>query len=294
VRWEQNQDRSFALHQTLADCLPRTIGDTERLIVTGSIAVLFTVFLTLQISYLFGNPGGRTGSGVSYADAVHRGFVELNIASSICAAVLFTLARYATPTRPRGLIRALEWLVLVQAQVLLLSAFYRVNLYEAAYGFTRLRLYVQVYAVVASVGLICLLLELRAQPVLDRLMRRVLTAAAIAFAAVVLVNSDALIARQNLQRYSHTGQLDVDYLTGGLGPDAVAPIVSALPSLSAPLATQVTGCLRDRYDSDRHREPTRWFEWNLRRAALYRALAKMDLSAPASSLSTCTTQQSAP
>ncbi|HEY1898740.1 MAG TPA: DUF4153 domain-containing protein [Steroidobacteraceae bacterium] len=50
-------------------------GDTERLITLGSVGTLFALFLTLQVSYLFGNPGGRTGSGLSYADVVHRGFV---------------------------------------------------------------------------------------------------------------------------------------------------------------------------------------------------------------------------
>lgn len=267
-------------------------GDTERLIVTGSIAALFTVFLTLQVSYLFGNPGGRTGSGVSYADAVHRGFAELNIASSVCAVVLFALRRYATPVvRPR-LISALEWAVLVQGQILLISAFYRVNLYEAAYGFTRLRLYVQAYAVVASVGLACLLLELRGPPVLDRLIRRVFTTAAVVFGVLILMNSDAWIANHNLQRYSHTGQLDIEYLTGELGPDAVPSIVNALPSLSAQLATEAADCLRDRYDDRQNRSQSHWFEWNLRRAALHRALARMDLSAAATSQSTCPKAQS--
>src|SRR4029077_3369753 len=59
-------------------------GAAERLIVLGSVAALFALFLVLQVSYLFGNPGARPGSGVSYADAVYRGFIELNIASTVC------------------------------------------------------------------------------------------------------------------------------------------------------------------------------------------------------------------
>ena len=111
---------------------------------------------------------------MSYADAVHRGFAELNIVSSVCAVLLFILHRYASPTRRSRLVHALEWVVVIQAQILLVSAFYRVNLYEAAYGFTRLRLYVQVYAAIAFVALCCLLVELRTEPVLDRLLRRTL------------------------------------------------------------------------------------------------------------------------
>jgi Domain of unknown function (DUF4173) len=263
-------------------------GDTERVIVSGSIAALFTLFFALQISYLFGNPGGRSGSGVSYADAVHRGFAELNIVSSVCAVLLFVLHRYAFPTRRRRLVHALEWVVVIQAQILLVSAFYRVNLYEAAYGFTRLRLYVQVYAAIAFVALCCLLIELRTEPIIDRLLRRTLAVAALAFGSLILVNSDAWIARKNLQRYAQSGQIDLRYLTNELGPDAVPELVAALPQLPQSLASQSADCIRDRYFARANdRVQTRWFEWSLRRAALNRALARMDLLVPATAIRGC-------
>ena len=247
-------------------------GDTERIIVTGSMATLYALFLVLQVSYLFGDPGGRSGSGVSYADAVHRGFVELNVASSVCGVVLFALRRYAFPSQRERSIRVLEWIVVVQAQVLLVSAFYRVNLYESAYGFTRLRLYVQAYAVIAFLALVFLLIELRAYPIADRLLRRVLVVVALAFGGLTWVNSDAWIAHENLLRYTRTGHLDVPYLTNGLGPDAVPEVMGSLPQLPAPVATRIRECLEDRY-RDHPNAALRWFEWSLRRAALNRALA---------------------
>jgi Domain of unknown function (DUF4173) len=263
------------------------LGDTERLIVTGSIASLFTLFLALQVAYLFGDPGGRSGSGVSYADAVHRGFAELNVAASVCGIVLFALRRFASPPRRPRLLRGLEWIVVLEAQVLLASAFYRVDLYEGAYGFTRLRLFVQVYAAVAFIALCLLVLELTTRPVLDRLLRRVLAVAAVAFGTLILANSDSWIARQNLERYHRTGQLDVSYLTQGLGPDAVALLVGALPRLPAPMAGHLANCLRARYPAT-ERYPTQWFEWNLRRAALNRALATLGPGTPGAPQDGCT------
>lgn len=258
----------------VSEPLPRqAFGDVERLIVTGSVATLFSLFLGLQVSYLFGNPGGRSGSGVSYADAVHRGFVELNVASSMCAVVPFALRRYAFATARDRLIGVLEWVVVIQAQVLLVSAFYRVNLYEAAYGFTRLRLYVQVYAAVAFIALLFLLLELREFPHFDRLLRRVLVVAALAFGCLILANSDACIARKNLQRYASTGQLDIPYLTRHLGPDAVPQLVAALPRLPTTMANRAADCLRERYQGHQGNRENHWFEWSLRRAALDQALA---------------------
>jgi two-component system sensor histidine kinase BaeS len=257
-----------------ARATPRQVfGDTERQIVLGSVATLFAFFLTLQVSYLFGNPGGRAGSGVSYADAVHRGFVELNVASTMCGSLLFALRRYAVSGKPRRWVKVLELIVTMQAQVLLVSAFYRVNLYEGAYGFTTQRLYVQVYAAVGFIALILLILELRGYPLLDRFIRRVMVIAALAFGGLIWGNSDAWIAHANLLRYTRTGQVDVPYLTNSLGPDAVPELVSALPQLPSTLATRLEVCLRNRYPSRPDNAEDRWFEWSLRRAALKEALA---------------------
>lgn len=264
-----------------AKATPRSMfADTERLIVLGSVAALFALFLTLQVSYLFDNPGGRAGSGVSYAEAVHRGFVELNVASTVCGVVLFALRRYAVSREPGRWLKTLEWIVTVQAQVLLLSAFYRVTLYERAYGFTTLRLYVQIYATVALIALILLVIELRGDPLLDRFARRVMVVSAIAFGGLVWGNSDAWIAHENLLRYARTGQIDVPYLTNSLGPDAVPELVSALPQLPNALATRLEVCIQNRYRDHPDNETVRWFEWSLRRAALNRALAGIRSNRP--------------
>jgi hypothetical protein len=252
---------------------PRTpFGDTERLIILGSVASLFAIFLILQVSYLFGDPGGRAGSGSSYADAVHRGFVELNIASTLCAVVLFALRRHGVCGIPSSSSRILEWVVTAQAQILLLSAFNRVTLYEGAYGFTRERLYVQVYAAVAFIALILIAIELRSDPRLDRFFRRAMLVGAMAFCGLIWVNSDAWIANANLRRYARTGEIDVGYLTNNLGPDAVPELMSALPHMQRATAAMVETCLRNRYAEYVNSAPLRWFEWSLRRIALQRAL----------------------
>jgi uncharacterized protein DUF4153 len=254
---------------------PQLFGDTERLIILGSVAALFGLFLVLQVSYLFGDPGGRSGSGVSYAQAVHRGFVELNVAASVCGAVLLLLGRYARPGPRLPRVMVLEWLVTVQAQILLTSAFYRLMLYEQAYGFTRLRLYVQVYAVLAFIALLLLALELPRAPQPARLLRRAAATAGLAACVLMYGNSDAWIARANLLRYARTGRIDVPYLTVGLGPDAVPLLVRELAQLPASVATSLAAQLRERYRG-RGTGGTRWVEWNLRRAALERALARLD------------------
>ena len=82
-----------------SQCPRRSFADEERLIVLSSVALLFAVFLVLQLSYLFGNPGGRAGSGMTLAEAVHRGFGELTIVVTLCAWIIIASDRYSIVAR---------------------------------------------------------------------------------------------------------------------------------------------------------------------------------------------------
>jgi hypothetical protein len=125
------------------------LGESERLIVLATIATLFTLFLTLQLSYLFGDVASARGTGVTYAEWARRGFAELAVVATLCGAILLFLALHAPSERHRRVIFALELIVIGETQVLLQSAFRRVLLYEEAYGFTTARVGAQAFMIVA-------------------------------------------------------------------------------------------------------------------------------------------------
>ena len=137
-----------------------TLGATERLIILGPVVALFGLFFALQLSHVLGTAAALPGSGVTFAQAAHQGFGELTIAASLCAALLIAMARSAGAARLDTRERALGVALILEAQVLLLSAFHRITLYEAVYGFTELRLLVQCYAGVVLVALALLGLEI--------------------------------------------------------------------------------------------------------------------------------------
>ena len=58
------------------------LGGAERVIVLGTIAGLFTLFLTLQLRYLFGDVASVIGNGMTYAEWARRGFVELTVVAA--------------------------------------------------------------------------------------------------------------------------------------------------------------------------------------------------------------------
>ncbi|MBS0396750.1 MAG: DUF4173 domain-containing protein, partial [Proteobacteria bacterium] len=138
----------------------RFLGQVEAQVVLAAVVALLALYFALQLSYLFGNPGARGGSGVTLADAVHRGFRELTLVATLSGALTVTLDRHTGGLPARA--RLLAALLLAGCLLLLDSSWVRLVAYDAGYGYTRLRLYVAAYMVVAAVALLCLALELRA------------------------------------------------------------------------------------------------------------------------------------
>jgi hypothetical protein len=172
----------------------------------------------------------------------------------------------------QGIIRALTWLLIVAVLFLLASAFRRVLLYEAAYGFTTARLYAQVFMVVVASALAALAIEIGRGLDPGRLFRRIAAVAVILLVGLIYWNHEAWIANRNIDRYASTGKLDVAYLTKDLSPDAIPAIISRMPSIDAAARLQVQSGFEQRYSKRRHDRELRWFEWNLRRARARAAL----------------------
>jgi hypothetical protein len=108
---------------------------------------------------------------------------------------------------------------------MLASAFQRMRLYEAAYGYTELRLYVIVFIIWLAVLLIWFALTLWRWP--DRFAIGMFVVAAGYLATLNLLNPDAFIVRQNLARYRASGDLDAAYLVR-LSADAVPGLYRTL------------------------------------------------------------------
>ncbi len=251
------------------------LSGTERLMVLGGVAALFALFFVLQLSHLFGNVGAAVGSGVTYADTVHQGFGELSICATLCALLIITVDKVAARGVHEGKVRALALVLVVETQLLLLSAYHRVDLYANAYGYTTQRLYVQVYLAVVSVVLAMLAWEVWGAIDVPRLVRRTATAGALALTALTYWNHHAWIARQNVDRFAVTGKIDTHYLANDLAPDAIPQVAALLPRLSAKDAAWTSTCLRSLYLSHPRLDGSgAWFEWNARRAAVRPALLK--------------------
>jgi signal transduction histidine kinase len=232
------------------------------------VDAVFLVFLIAQATVIFGGHDylERT-TGLSYAEYVHEGFGQLTVATALTLLVVWAAARKAPRTTAGDLawLRGSLGLLCVLTLVVVASALYRMDVYQEAYGFTRLRLLVDVFEGwlgLLVLGVMAAGLTLKAA----WLPRAALLSGAGLLFLLAAVNPDAWIARHNLDRYAGTGKVDWDYLQG-LSADAV-PVLATLPE-------DVVGCAlagHEPGDDD-------WLEWNLGR---HRAEPPMGSSVSAS------------
>ncbi len=190
------------------------------------IAGLFAVFLIFQIAYLFGGVINISQSTFTYAEYARKGFWELLTVAFFTLLILLIMDRYTRFKGPRVGWFTVPSLVLIgEIFIIIISAFKRLMLYQAAYGLTTLRLYVAGFIIFLGVIFILLAVKLwREQE--DRFFVFGTLLSMIAFVVVFnILNPDVFIAQQNINHFSKTGKIDAQYL-GSMSADAVPIILS--------------------------------------------------------------------
>jgi hypothetical protein len=251
---------------------PGALGFPEQRMVLVAVAIVLWLFLLLQISYLFREPPGVVGSGMTFAEYARRGFAQLSVAVTLVGGLILALeatkAPDLDPDRRRLVIR-LEAALLIALELMLLSAFRRVVLYEQAYGYTTMRIFAQGYMLVVALSLVALWLEVSKGAITVDLGRRVSVIALGTFTVVAFWNYGAWIANQNFDRAAQTGKFDSAYaIELSRDVDAIPTMVARRNELPAPeriVLENFLGC-------DQLRAATRWFEYSVRRRAAELAL----------------------
>jgi hypothetical protein len=206
------------------------------------LGLLYLAFSAVQFSYLFA--GMQLPAGIDYAQYARQGFFQLCIVAALNFVILTIVMPPASlaPGRLRLLINALATFLVGFSVIMLVSAHLRMNLYEAAYGYTFLRLLVHCFmlylAVVFAIGLLRIWLT--------RLPfgRAFVGVSLLAFVAINYFNIEGRVADWNLTRYEATEQIDVAYL-GELSFSGVPALMQLVASDDAILAYEAAALLRD-------------------------------------------------
>ncbi|GAB3990605.1 DUF4173 domain-containing protein [Actinoallomurus acanthiterrae] len=235
------------------------IGRTPWAIPIVALDLLFLGFVAVQADVLLASDRDRLlrSTGLSYAEYARQGFWQLLVVTGLVLVVVAVAVRYAPVARraDRVTIRTLLGLLCALTLVVVAVALRRLFLYEQAYGWTRLRLWVHAFEL--WMGLVIVLVAVAGIRLKAAwLPRAVAVGGAAGLLALGLVNPDGFIAAHNVDRFRHTGSADLPYLAG-LSADAV-PALDRLPE------PQRSCVLRHLAGSLRHGDS--WTRFNLSRA----------------------------
>jgi hypothetical protein len=241
-------------------------GITEAMTLVLSVNALFLVFAGFQVAYLFIGGATSPAPGYSYAEYARRGFFELVWVSALTLALVMALARW---TRRESLLADRAFRIgatgtVLLSLVILASAMKRMALYEAAFGYTHLRLYTHVFMFALGAVLSWRAVTLWWRP--ERFAIGVFLTALGSVLALNLVNPDAFIARRNLELHAITGEVDMDYLAQ-LSADAVPELVKGLGPVSSERKQWVLHDFAQQVHAERS-----WTEWTLADWQAQRAL----------------------
>ncbi len=219
--------------------MPAFLGGVEAGTVLACVDLLFALFVGVQFAYFFGGQTNINIEGYTYAQYARKGFMEL-----VWVAFLSLLLFLSLNAVTRRSNRLHKWLfsglgigLVALVGVILLSAYYRLNLYESVYGFSRIRTYVHVFMVWLGLLLLATIaLELLGK---TRWFALALLMTAVGFgASLSLLNVDGFIARQNVPHLAETQDpgrrvaMDQNYLLT-LSTDAVPAMVTRYQRLEA-------------------------------------------------------------
>jgi hypothetical protein len=194
------------------------------------INVIYAVFSVIQFAYLFGGSSFVLPSSYTYAEYARRGFFELVVVSIINFGILLFGIVFVKKENKKifTAIRAFLTLLVVFTFVLLASAFYRMLVYEQAYGFTYLRVFVQTFMIMLFFLSIVNIIYIWYSKI--PIIKSYFIISLAIYIIMNFANVDVIIAKNNINRYYETGQIDMDYLKG-LSYDAVPEMQKLLVSV---------------------------------------------------------------
>ena len=197
----------------------------------GVVIAVFIAFIAAQGAAMFaGHDYVLRTTGLTYAESARQGFGQLTVATALVLLLIAGVRAWgrADSDRDRRLQTAMSAALCVLTLVVVASALRRMALYQEAFGYTVLRVSVDLFEVWLGIVVLAVLASLFT-PTRAWLGRAVLVSAVLVTIVWSVGNTSAWVAEHNIDRWEATGSLDERYLAQ-LPDDAVPAIhASALP-----------------------------------------------------------------
>ncbi|MCY6371101.1 DUF4153 domain-containing protein [Clostridium ganghwense] len=191
------------------------------------ICIVYLLFSIIQFSYLYGGGTSALPKGFSHSEYARKGFFELILVTLINFTILLLSMKLCNKSNVKiNKIANISYsLLIIFTFNMLFSANYKMNLYEKAFGYTRLRIFVHVFMLLLGVLLIIVLIGIWNKKI--HILKCAVIASSIIYIALNFMNVDKIIARNNIARYNETKKIDIGYIET-LSYDAAPEVIKLL------------------------------------------------------------------
>jgi hypothetical protein len=192
-------------------------------IITLTVLVLldlvYILFVAVQFKYFF---SGTLEDGFTYAEYARRGFFELLFVTLINLTVTTIVISFIKKVQEKfkNVIQMALTILVIASGVILISAIMRMNMYEAAYGFTFTRVLAHSFMIFLIIIFVYTLVKIWLSKL--SLFHFYFIASLIYYTGINTINLEQIVVDKNMDRYEETGKIDIQYLnnlsaTGILG-----------------------------------------------------------------------------
>ena len=247
-----------------------------------SLNIIYLLFSVIQFKYLFINAG--RAADFDYATYARTGFFQLMFVSFINFALLHICKKNEENNK------FLKIMLIIFTIIIVISAAFRMHLYEQEYGYTYLRLFVYFTLMTEILILIPILARIFGQKI--DTFKTTIQIIVIMYVALNFININKIIARNNIDKYLsdiENESIDFVYLETRTGTDSIEEQLRILNKSEEGLSTNAKEYLTNLKSSVRSNlrgyktlygksyKPS-FTEWNLSKSRVESLLENVDLA----------------
>ncbi len=176
---------------------------TIKLLLT-SLNVIYLIFDFIQIKSLMLH---QVATNINYAQYARSGFFEL-MAISFINLVIILISKHSKEETKYS--KTMSIIMVLLTLIIIISSAFRMHMYESAYGYTELRLFVYVSLITE----IILLIPTAAYILTSKtnIFKHYMIILVTVYTMLALTPLDYIIANNNINRYYDKGKIDIEYL----------------------------------------------------------------------------------
>ena len=186
--------------------------ESTLMVVLIMVGVVYSAFSVIQFSHLFGGIKSGVPEGVSVTEYARSGYFEQVFLTVINLAIIgvSVFLTDLTSGKKKSVINSMLLYFIAINIYLMISSAYKMGKYQNMYGFTVLRLTVDILLIFEALIFIVLIVKILKRS-LPCLMYMLYFAAAF-WAAVSFVNIEGMSADLNIKRFEQGKEIDIEYL----------------------------------------------------------------------------------